>query len=275
MLAAGIRGTIGTWGWDIEVGPFTAPCDEVLDRQRAVVERFPAGGQVEGWVTLVGHDLASDELLAGASQLARDLGTSMTMHLSPTSSDPERYLERTGKRPGRAPRRAGRARPAPAARARRVVRRRRGRPRAVVGHGDRLLPVGVPAARAGRHEDGPPRRDRRARWAGGARLRRLERRRRERHPARRGGRRPASPATAGSTPSGSAPTRRSSWPPSPARRRSAWTTASARSNPASRPTSSCTRRAGGDGRRAATWASSSCGAPTAGRSATCGSPAPR
>ena len=99
MVAAGVRGTIGTWGWDIEVGPFTAPCDEVLDRQRAVVERFPAGGLVEGWVTLVGHDLASDDLLAGASNLARELGTSMTMHLSPTSSDPERYLERTGKRP--------------------------------------------------------------------------------------------------------------------------------------------------------------------------------
>ena len=99
MLAAGVRGTIGTWGWDIEVGPFTAPCDEVLDRQRAVVERFPAGGQVEGWVTLVGHDLASDELLAGASALARELGTSMTMHLSPTSSDPERYLARSGRRP--------------------------------------------------------------------------------------------------------------------------------------------------------------------------------
>jgi 5-methylthioadenosine/S-adenosylhomocysteine deaminase len=99
MVTAGVRGTIGTWGWDIEVGPFTAPCDEVLDRQRAVVERFPAGGLVEGWVTLVGHDLASDDLLAGASNLARELGTSMTMHLSPTSSDPERYLERTGKRP--------------------------------------------------------------------------------------------------------------------------------------------------------------------------------
>jgi 5-methylthioadenosine/S-adenosylhomocysteine deaminase len=99
MVQAGIRATIGTWGWDIEVGPFTAPCDEVLDRQRAVVERFPAGGLVEGWVTLVGHDLASDELLAGASNLARELGTSMTMHLSPTSSDPARYLERTGRRP--------------------------------------------------------------------------------------------------------------------------------------------------------------------------------
>jgi 5-methylthioadenosine/S-adenosylhomocysteine deaminase len=54
---------------------------------------------VEGWVTLVGHDLATDELLAGASELARSMRTNMTMHLSPTSSDPERYLARTGKRP--------------------------------------------------------------------------------------------------------------------------------------------------------------------------------
>jgi 5-methylthioadenosine/S-adenosylhomocysteine deaminase len=99
VVAAGMRGTIGTWGWDIEIGPYAAPCDEVLDRQRAVVERFPAGGLVEGWVTLVGHDLASDELLSGAADLARELGTSMTMHLSPTSSDPERYLARSGRRP--------------------------------------------------------------------------------------------------------------------------------------------------------------------------------
>ncbi len=99
VVAAGLRGTIGTWGWDIEIGPYAAPCDEVLDRQRAVVERFPAGGLVEGWVTLVGHDLASDALLAGAADLARELGTSMTMHLSPTSSDPERYLARSGRRP--------------------------------------------------------------------------------------------------------------------------------------------------------------------------------
>ena len=95
----GLRATLGVWGWDIEEGPFTAPCDEVLDRQRAVVEAYPAGGLVEGWVTLVGHDLASDALMAGAADLARDYGTGMTMHLSPTSSDPERYLERHGRRP--------------------------------------------------------------------------------------------------------------------------------------------------------------------------------
>ena len=99
LQSVGIRGTIGTWGWDIEQGPFTGTVSEVLERQRAVVEAFPRGGLVEGWVTLVGHDLASDELLAGAADLARSMGTGMTMHLSPTSSDPERYLARTGKRP--------------------------------------------------------------------------------------------------------------------------------------------------------------------------------
>lgn len=97
--AAGIRATVGVWGWDIEEGPFAAPADEVLDRQRDVVERYPLGGTIEGWVTLVGHDLASDELLAGAADLARSAGVGMTMHLSPTSSDPERYLERHGRRP--------------------------------------------------------------------------------------------------------------------------------------------------------------------------------
>jgi 5-methylthioadenosine/S-adenosylhomocysteine deaminase len=99
MLQTGVRGTIGTWGWDIEGGPFAAPADEVLDRQRKVCDAWPRGGRVEGWVTLVGHNLASDELLAGASNLARELGTNMTMHLSPTSSDPEEYLRRTGRRP--------------------------------------------------------------------------------------------------------------------------------------------------------------------------------
>jgi len=99
MQRLGVRGTIGTWGWDIETGPYTAPTDEVLDRQRQVVEAYPRGGRVEGWVTLVGHDLASDALLAGAADLARKLDTGMTMHISPTSSDPEQYLKRSGRRP--------------------------------------------------------------------------------------------------------------------------------------------------------------------------------
>ena len=99
MSRAGIRGTVGTWGWDHPDLLFSAAASEVLDRQRAVLSRFEAGGRVTGWVTLVGHDLVSDELLCGAADLARASGTGMTMHISPTSSDPEAYLARTGRRP--------------------------------------------------------------------------------------------------------------------------------------------------------------------------------
>ena len=99
LVRIGQRATLGVWGWDIEEGPFAAPTEQVLERQADVIDAFPAGGLVEGWVTLVGHDLASDGLLVGAADLARSRNTNMTMHLSPTSSDPERYLERTGKRP--------------------------------------------------------------------------------------------------------------------------------------------------------------------------------
>ncbi len=99
MAAVGVRGTVGTWGWDVDDAPFAAPPGEVLDRQREVLAAYPSGGLIEGWVTLVGHDLASDELLVGASDLARAAGCGMTMHISPTSSDPESYLRHRGARP--------------------------------------------------------------------------------------------------------------------------------------------------------------------------------
>ena len=95
----GIRAGLGVWGWDIEYGPFTAPTAETLARQAATLDMLPAGGLVEGWVSLVGHDLASDELLEGAADLARRRGAQMTMHISPTSNDAEAYLKRTGVRP--------------------------------------------------------------------------------------------------------------------------------------------------------------------------------
>jgi 5-methylthioadenosine/S-adenosylhomocysteine deaminase len=79
--------------------PFSAPADEVLDRQRAVLDCYPPGGLVTGWVTLVGHDLMSDALVAGASSLARARGVGLTFHLSPSATDPAAYLARTGVRP--------------------------------------------------------------------------------------------------------------------------------------------------------------------------------
>ncbi|MEM7286660.1 MAG: amidohydrolase family protein [Actinomycetota bacterium] len=94
----GARITLGTWGWDIEEGPFTGSVDEVIARQRDVLDA-DNGPLVTPWVTLVGHDLMSDELVQAASALARDAGTGLTFHLSPSTSDPEQYLAKTGRRP--------------------------------------------------------------------------------------------------------------------------------------------------------------------------------
>ena len=99
VRAVGMRATIGQWGWDAEGVPFGAPAADVLERHTALLNRFPTGGLVEGWVTLVGHDLMSDELVAGASELARSRGTGLTFHMSPHSHDAVSYLQRTGRRP--------------------------------------------------------------------------------------------------------------------------------------------------------------------------------
>ena len=97
----GVRITLGRWGWDVEQGPFAAPAATVLAAAADLLDRFPpdADDLVQGWVSLVGHDLMSDELVTGASALARDRGTRLTFHLSPTDSDPRSYLARTGRRP--------------------------------------------------------------------------------------------------------------------------------------------------------------------------------
>lgn len=99
MRQAGLRGTIGRWGSDTPGLPLSGPADEVLAEAEALLERYPAGGLVTAWVTLVGHSLASDDLLAGAADLARRHGTRMTMHISPHDGDPRDYLARTGVRP--------------------------------------------------------------------------------------------------------------------------------------------------------------------------------
>lgn len=96
--AVGARITLGTWGWDIEEGPFTGTADEVLARQQQVLDGNH-GPLVTPWVTLVGHDLMSDDLIRGASALARTAKTRLTFHLSPSTSDAEQYLAKTGRRP--------------------------------------------------------------------------------------------------------------------------------------------------------------------------------
>ena len=104
VRAVGMRATIGQWGWDVDGVPFGAPAAEVLQRHAELLDRFPAvtaaaPALVEGWVTLVGHDLMSDELVAGASELAAGRGVGLTFHMSPHGGDAVSYVQRTGHRP--------------------------------------------------------------------------------------------------------------------------------------------------------------------------------
>jgi 5-methylthioadenosine/S-adenosylhomocysteine deaminase len=97
--AVGVGGTLGSWGWDVADAPFAGSVDAVLDRQRHVLDITAGHPRVHGWVTLVGHDLMSDELVTRASALAREHRTNLTFHLSPGENDPASYLARTGVRP--------------------------------------------------------------------------------------------------------------------------------------------------------------------------------
>ena len=95
----GVGGTLGSWGWDVAGEPWAGSVAEVLDRQRDVQRLTADHPRVDGWVTLVGHDLMSDELVVAASELARVFDAGLTFHLSPTDADSVSYRERSGARP--------------------------------------------------------------------------------------------------------------------------------------------------------------------------------
>ena len=99
MDAVGVRGAVARWGSDADGLPQSGPVNEVIDAQRDLIEQYPPGGLVEASVTLVGHDLMSDNLVMAAADLARSTGRRLSFHLSPTPDDAASYLERTGKRP--------------------------------------------------------------------------------------------------------------------------------------------------------------------------------
>jgi 5-methylthioadenosine/S-adenosylhomocysteine deaminase len=97
--AVGVGGTLGSWGWDVGDGPGSGTLAETLSRQAETLSLTGDSSRVHGWVTLVGHDLMSDELLVAASELARSNNTGMTFHISPSTEDAVSYLARTGVRP--------------------------------------------------------------------------------------------------------------------------------------------------------------------------------
>lgn len=97
--AVGVGGTLGSWGSDTPGLPWSGTVAQVLARQRHVLDLTDGHELVRGWVTLVGHDLMSDELIVAASAMAADAGTNVTFHLSPSATDAIAYLARCGDRP--------------------------------------------------------------------------------------------------------------------------------------------------------------------------------
>ncbi|MET0144177.1 MAG: amidohydrolase family protein [Ilumatobacteraceae bacterium] len=97
--AVGVGGTLGSWGWDVGDGPWAGSVDDVVARQQHVLDVTERHPRVRGWVTLVGHDLMSDELVARASDLARARSTNLTFHISPSIADGAAYGRRSATRP--------------------------------------------------------------------------------------------------------------------------------------------------------------------------------
>ncbi len=95
----GARGVVGTWGLDNRDVAFALPWQQVLERQSTVIDACRSEPLVDGWVTLVGHDLMSDELVIGASQLAAERSVGLSFHISPGIADADSYRARTGRRP--------------------------------------------------------------------------------------------------------------------------------------------------------------------------------
>ena len=124
MRRAGIRGTMGTWGWDIEEGPFTAPAEEVLDRQREVVDallRRRADRRVgEPWWATTSPPTSC---WPGPRSWPETGVPASPMHMSPTSSGSRALPGPHRPAPPRPPGRAGCAGTAPAGGSRRVAGR--------------------------------------------------------------------------------------------------------------------------------------------------------
>lgn len=99
LETAGIRARVGRWGWDVDGMPHAAPVEQTLALQQELVHDLPSDGLVSGWVTLVGHDLASDQLFQGAAELAERLDVGFTLHMSPGDADIASYAKRCGRRP--------------------------------------------------------------------------------------------------------------------------------------------------------------------------------
>lgn len=99
----GIRGRVGVW---TEGRAFEPDVDEeklivaAINGLEEEMEMYPSGdARVSAWPILVGHITNPDEVWLAAKRLADEHSAGVSAHMSPYASDPDWFLEHTGKRP--------------------------------------------------------------------------------------------------------------------------------------------------------------------------------
>ena len=99
----GIRGRVGCWveGRNYESADQSKSSDEAIRNLENAVAKFPAANdeRIAAWPILVGHSTNPDEVWQAAKKIADDNGLGVSAHMSPYASDPEWFLEHTGRRP--------------------------------------------------------------------------------------------------------------------------------------------------------------------------------
>ncbi len=99
----GIRGRVGGWveGRDHESTDSSKSINNAIRMLEDQAEKFPASSQelIAAWPILVGHSTNPDEVWLAAKKIADDMGLGVAAHMSPYASDPNWFLEHTGRRP--------------------------------------------------------------------------------------------------------------------------------------------------------------------------------
>ena len=103
LEGSGMRARVGTWveGRDRDAARQTAATDRAIRALEEEIERYPAAEdrRVAAYPILIGHNTNSDAVWQAAKRLADTHGLAVSAHMSPFRSDPDWYLEHTGRRP--------------------------------------------------------------------------------------------------------------------------------------------------------------------------------
>lgn len=96
----GIRGLVSEICWDVPPHPSVSigGTRDCLDRLESLVTRMPPGPEARVWagVSMSGMGRASDDLIRGASEIARAHGVPLSMHQSFAEADTAAFRDRAG-----------------------------------------------------------------------------------------------------------------------------------------------------------------------------------